>query len=170
MNYIPIILGTARKGRQSIKVARFVLENVEDFETELIDVRDWAKPATLRHPKNQEKVRNKIEKADGLIIVSPEYNSGYPGELKIFLDSFYDEYDDKPVGIIGVSAGSFGGVRMIEKLRPVLINLGMKPISSFVTFKNVKDLFDEKGAVRDDAYIKFVKELLSEIKEKTDNN
>ena len=144
MKYIPIILGTARKGRRSKEVADFVLDEVTDFQTEIIDVRDWAKSATKRFPEDGKELQKKIEKADGFIIVSPEYNSGYPGELKILLDSFLDEYSGKPVGIIGVSAGSFGGIRMIEKLRPVLINLGMMPISSFVTFKNVADIFKKE--------------------------
>jgi len=165
--YIPVILGTARKNRQSVKVARFVIEKVEGFETELIDVRDWAKPATARYSKDQEKLRKKMEKADGYIIVSPEYNSGYPGELKILLDSFLDEYSGKPVGIIGVSAGSFGGVRMIEKLRPILINLGMKPVSSKVTFKNIEEVFDEKGGLKKEDYDertdKFLKNVLKDV-------
>jgi len=156
-------LGTGRKGRQSAKVADFVLSQIDQFETELIDVRDWAKTETEKYPESQEELREKMEKADGLIIVSPEYNSGYPGELKILLDTFYAEYDDMPVGVIGVSAGGFGGVRMIEKLRPVLINMGMKPIGSIVTFKNVEDLFDDKNNLKEDIYLKFVNQFLEEM-------
>ncbi len=167
MTYIPVILGTARKNRQSIKVARFVVEKIKDFETELIDVKDRVKPATARYRKEDEDLRKKMEKADGYIIVSPEYNSGYPGELKILLDSFLDEYSGKPVGIIGVSAGSFGGVRMIEKLRPVLVNLGMKPVNSMVTFKNIGEVFNEKGELQEKAYHewtdKFLKNVLEDV-------
>ncbi len=163
MNVI-IILATGREGRQSEKVADFVLGRV-DFESEIIDVRDWAKPVTKRYPENQEKLREKFDRADGFIIVSPEYNSGYPGELKILLDSFLDEYQGKPVGVIGVSAGSFGGVRMIEKLRPVLINLGLEPIDRMVTFKNIGDVF-EGGELVEDIYNRFVDEFLDKLKEK----
>ena len=160
MKYIPIILGTAREGRRSKEVADFILDRITNFETEIIDVRDWAKSATKRYPEDQKELQEKIDKADGFIIVSPEYNSGYPGELKILLDSFLDEYAGKPVGIIGVSAGSFGGIRMIEKLRPVLVNLGMKPISSFVTFKNVADLEKEDLENYKELTDKFLKKLL----------
>ncbi len=168
--YIPIILATAREGRQSAKVADFLLEEITSFESEIIDVRDWAKPATERYPKNQEKLRKKMEKADGFIIVSPEYNSGYPGELKILLDTFLDEYDGKPVGIIGVSAGSFGGIRMIEKLRPILTNLGMSPISQMVTFKSIGNAFDENGNLVEKKYRDYISDFLKEIKTKTKNS
>ena len=165
--YIPIILATGRKGRQSEKVASFVYGKT-DFDSEIIDVRDWAKPVTERYPEDQKELKKKFEKADGFIIVSPEYNSGYPGELKILLDTFLSEYKDKKVGIIGVSAGSFGGVRMIEKLRPVLINLGLNPISSMVTSKNVGDLFKD-GKCQDEDYSRFVDEFLSDLKSKIKN-
>ncbi len=164
---IPIILATGREGRKSKRVADFTLRKA-DFETEIIDVRDWAKPVTKRYPEDQKELKKKIEEADGFIIVSPEYNSGYPGELKILLDTFLDEYKGKPVGIIGVSAGSFGGVRMIEKLRPVLVNLGMKPIRSFVTFKNIGTVFNEKGELLQKEYedylTEFINKLTQEIK------
>ena len=162
---IPIILATGRKGRESKKVADFVMKEAE-FETQIIDVRDWTKPVTERYPKSQEKLRKIIERADGFIIVSPEYNSSYPGELKILLDSFLDEYDDKPVGIIGVSAGSFGGLRMIEKLRPVLVNLGMQPIKSFVTFKEITTVFNDQGKLIKDDYKKYLAEFLNNLSQK----
>ena len=163
MNVI-IILATGRKGRQSEKVADFVFEKT-DFKSEIIDVRDWVKPVTEKYPEDQEELRQKFEQADGFIIVSPEYNSSYPGELKILLDTFLKEYEGKPVGIVGVSAGSFGGIRMIEKLRPVLINLGLVPISKMVTFKDVRSVFKDGELVKD-SYNQYVDEFLNKLKEK----
>src|SRR3989339_310389 len=145
--FIPVILGTAREGRQSEKVAQFVLEELRKTgnKTELIDVKDFPFPATGAQIPHLKELQEKIIKADAYIIVSPEYNHGYPGELKQLLDSFYDEYARKPVGICGVSKRGFGGVRMIEQLRPVLIELGMIPIRESVYFKDVREIFDENG-------------------------
>jgi NADPH-dependent FMN reductase len=61
-----------------------------------------------------------MERADGLVIVAPEYNHGYCGLLKHVLDSCLKEYIHKAVGIVGVSAGPFGGTRVIENLLPVM--------------------------------------------------
>lgn len=66
--------------------------------------------------------------ADGIVIVTPEYNRGYPGLLKYVLDTNLKEYIHKAVGICGVSAGGFGGARVIENLLPVLRELGLVTI------------------------------------------
>jgi len=100
--YIPIILGTAREGRQSEKVADFILHETlnSGLESEIIDVRDYRVEATDNTGElpQAKKLLEEISKADGLIIVSPEYNHGYPGELKMMLDMLYEEYSAKPVG------------------------------------------------------------------------
>src|SRR5262245_58802077 len=114
---IPVILGTARSGRESEKVAKFVHEFAvqHGFLTELVDVRDYLQSFT--EEKELTAWKEKATAADGFIIVSPEYNHGYPGELKMFLDSAYVEYNHKPLGIVGVSDGMAGGIRMAEQLR-----------------------------------------------------
>ncbi|MCX5726397.1 MAG: NAD(P)H-dependent oxidoreductase [Candidatus Saganbacteria bacterium] len=166
--YIPIILGTAREGRQSEKVARFMLLEVKKagLETELIDVRDYRVEATdnTETTPQAKSLGEKIKKADGLIVVSPEYNHGYPGELKMLLDMIYKQYAKKPLGICGVSAGGLGGARVVEQLRQVFIELRMVPIREALYFPAVQDLFDDKGNIKDPAsYSSRVKSFLDEL-------
>ena len=166
--FIPIILGTARENRASENVAKFVLGEIAkftDIETEIIDVRDYRLEAT-DNTKTQEvakKLSEKISRADGLIIVSPEYNHSYPGELKMMLDMLYQEYFKKPVGICGVSMGGLGGARMVEQLRLVAIELRMVPIREAVYFSNVSKLFDESGNINDQSYISRFKTFMDEM-------
>ncbi len=91
--YIPIILGTARKDRQSERVAQFILRKtlVKNTESEILDVRDYRIEATDNTGQipQAKKLAKKIKKAVALIIVSPEYNHSYPGELKMMLDVLY---------------------------------------------------------------------------------
>lgn len=145
--FIPVLLGTGRDGRQSEKAAHFVvsvLEEKEGVSTELVDVRSfgyqvsvppWDPNGTERKETSWQKT---MSRADGLIIVVPEYNRGYPGELKLALDSLYDEYDKKPVGLCGVSSGSFGGARVVEHIKPVLLELGMVPVKPAVHFRTIE--------------------------------
>ena len=165
---IPVILGTARAGRQSEKVAKFILEETEKagFETELIDVREFRTDATdnTQASPQARKLSQNIEKADALIIVSPEYNHGYPGELKMMLDMLYDQYAGKPVGFCGVSAGGLGGARVVEQLRQVVIELHMLPIREALYFPAVQNLFDEKDTMKDPgAYKDRIKSFLDEL-------
>ncbi|MDD5172204.1 MAG: NAD(P)H-dependent oxidoreductase [Candidatus ainarchaeum sp.] len=165
--YIPIILGTARQGRESEKVARFMLNEVKSagIATNLLDVRDFRLPATdnSKTSPQAKKLAAAITKADAIIIVSPEYNHGYPGELKMMLDLLYEEYAGKPLGIVGVSIGPFGGARMVEQLRLVAIELQMIPIREALHFPNIQDCFDGKGMVKDEEYKKRVKKFLDKL-------
>lgn len=166
--FIPVILGTPRQGRVSEHAARFVLDEVrkrEDVETELIDVRDLKLPMTdageqIKDPQ----FSATVARADALIIVTPEYNHGYPGLLKHALDSNLKEYIHKAVGICGVSAGQFGGARVIENLLPVMRELGLVTIFWDVNFSTAQEAFDEKGNLVEQAYVrrfdKFIKELI----------
>lgn len=163
--YIPVILGTAREGRQAEKVANFVLGEVKHFglETELIDVRDFHNGATGKEPFHIHELAKKISLADGYIVVTPEYNHGYPGELKMMLDLFYEEYNRKPIGFCGVSAGILGGARVVEQLRLVSIEFRMVPIREAVYFGNVQKLFDGKGEIQDPSYRDRMKKFLEEL-------
>jgi len=164
--FIPIILGTAREGRESEKVANFVLSETKKygFETELIDVKNFAATATWAKKKEiNDKLSETIKRADGLIIVSPEYNHGYPGELKMFLDNLYQEYFYKPLAICGVSAGNLGGARMAEQLRLVAVELHLIPIREAVYFSSVKNLFDEKADIKDGSYSERLKAMFKEL-------
>jgi NAD(P)H-dependent FMN reductase len=103
-------------------------------------------------------------RADALILVSPEYNHGYPGLLKHALDSNLKEYIHKAVGICGVSAGPFGGTRVIENMLPVMRELGLVTIFWDVNFSSVQNAFDDQGKLKDPSYLKrfdkFIKELI----------
>src|SRR5438270_3609942 len=165
--FIPVILGTARQGRQSEHVARFVLQRTKrraGVETELIDVRTLA----MRLDDAGEQMKDlafsaTVERCDGLILVTPEYNHGYPGLLKHALDMNLKEYIHKAVGICGVSAGPFGGARVIENLAPVMRELGLVTIFEDVNFGTVQTLFDEQGQLLNEEYIGRVDKFLNEL-------
>ena len=165
--FIPVILGTARQGRQSEHVARFVFEQAKkcvDVETELIDVRKL--PMRLDDAGEQMKdaaFSATIERCDGIILVVPEYNHGYPGLLKHALDMNLKEYIHKAVGICGVSAGPFGGARVIEGLLPVMRELGLVAIFEDVNFGRVGTLFDEHGNLLEQSYLRRVEKFLNEL-------
>ena len=106
----------------------------------------------------------KMNKSDALVVVSPEYNHGYSGLLKHVLDSCLKEYIHKAVGIVGVSAGPFGGTRVIQNLLPVMREIGLVTIFWDVNFSSVQKVFTKDGKLLDGSYIpridKFLKELI----------
>ena len=166
--FIPVILGTVRKGRASENVARFVFEQVkqrEGVETELVDICELKLPGDDAGEQIKHKRFSEIcERADGLVLVVPEYNHGYPGMLKHVLDSNLKEYIHKAVGICGVSAGGFGGTRVIQSLLPVLRELGLVTIFWDGNFSGAQNLFDTNGKILDEAtHVKRVDKFLGEL-------
>jgi len=165
--FIPVILGTARQGRESEHAAHFVFEQTKkraNVETELIDVRSL--PMRLDDAGEQMKdpaFSATVERCDGLIIVTPEYNHSFPGLLKHALDMNLKEYIHKAVGICGVSAGAFGGARVIEHLLPVMRELGLVAIFEDVNFGKVGTLFDERGNLLNESYVRRVDKFLDEL-------
>ena len=173
MFYIPIIVGSTRRDRQTIKAARFVLKKAQErgVQTELLDLAEYNFPIMeerLHHrddpPPRLQEFAGKIARADSILIVSPEYNNGYPGVLKNALDYLLPEYERKPFGIVTVSAGGFGGLTCLAQLRLVAIGLGAFPIPDNLAISRVRDSFKEDGTPNDPSYDKrsagFLDELL----------
>ena len=165
--FIPVILGTTRKGRRSEHAARFVFEETRkrsSVETEFVDICDI--PMRLDDAGEQMKdagFSSLVTRADGLILVVPEYNHGYPGLLKHALDMNLDEYIHKAGGICGVSAGSFGGARVIEALLPVMRELGLVTIFNDVNFGHAGKIFREDGKLLDHIFVRRTAKFLDEL-------
>jgi NAD(P)H-dependent FMN reductase len=166
--YLPVILGTTRKGRMSAHAARFVwgeLAKRAGVETELIDI------ARVPFPIDDagEEARDpdfaaRMARADGLVLVVPEYNHSFPGLFKHVLDTCLAEYIHKPAGIVGVSAGPFGGSRVVQSLLPALREVGLVATFTDLNFGRVYDVFDEgSGELHEPAFVRRSADFLDEL-------
>lgn len=167
--FIPIILGTPRKDRESENVAKWVYSKMQDrdeIESKFFDVRDFDLPRDHYGTEiggDFPEWRDAITRADGLVIVTPEYNHGYPGALKSVLDLLLKEYIHKAVAIVGVSAGPWGGTRVIESMVPMVRELGLTVTFSDLNFPSVRSKFDADGNLLDEAYENRVRGFLDEL-------
>ena len=173
MYYIPVILGSIRRNRESVKVARFVSNSLAaqpGVTTELIDLKKLDLPMMeerLRFrsdpPSRVSDFSAQIDRADSIVIVTPEYNSGYPGVLKNALDDLKDEYRRKPFGIITVSAAWSGGILCLASLRQVILHLGGVPIPATLPISKVQEVFDDEGNPRDQQFHQRIKMFFDEL-------
>jgi NAD(P)H-dependent FMN reductase len=167
--FLPILLGTNRKGRQSENVAKWLFGKMnerEDVETKFFDVRDFKLPQDdygTAIGKDFPEWRDAIIKADGLVVVAPEYNHAYPGSMKSVLDLLLKEYIHKAVALVGVSASPWGGTRVVEACVPMVRELGLAVTFRDLNFPQVQNKFDESGNLLDEKYDKFVVDFLDEL-------
>ncbi|MCU0378652.1 MAG: NAD(P)H-dependent oxidoreductase [Bacteroidales bacterium] len=155
MKKIAILSPSVRRGRISHRVALFfrnyIIENGL-AETDIIDLAEYNFPLfyeRLRLMKDPSpevvSFAGRIRSADGIIILVPEYNGGYPASLKNVIDLLYDEWRRKPVALATVSDGPFGGSQVITSIQFILwkMKAWTVPAQHPVTF--VSKSFDESG-------------------------
>jgi len=166
---IPVLLGTNRKLRNSIFPAKWLVGEMAkraEIRTRLFDVAEFALPHDDYGQELKDQFpewRDAIIQADGLVIVSPEYNHGYPGSLKAVLDLLLREYVHKSVAFVGVSAGPWGGTRMIEAMVPMVRELGLAVTFTDLNFPFVQKTFDQEGKLLDNAFERRVTDFLDEL-------
>ncbi|HEY0726832.1 MAG TPA: NAD(P)H-dependent oxidoreductase [Pyrinomonadaceae bacterium] len=167
--FLPILLGTNRKLRKSHLAAQWLLGEMKkrpEIETRLFDTAEFALPHDDYGQEIKDSFpewRDAIVRADGLVIVTPEYNHGYPGALKSVLDLLLREYVHKAVAFVGVSAGPWGGTRVIEAMVPMVRELGLAVCFTDLNFPKVQSTFDEQGKLLNPLYEKFVSDFLDEL-------
>ncbi len=172
-----IIWGSSRTGRKGGVVSDWVKSEVAKdsrFEIDFIDLRELnlpffdepTSPFSMKslddytHPEGRTWAE-RIQKADGVIIVTPEYNHGPPGVLKNTLDWAGPPWIDKPVGFISYGSGA-GGARAVEQLRSTTIELGLINVANAIHFEGFRQTF-ESGEEPSDRSNEKIKKMLNEI-------
>jgi len=168
-----VILGSVRRGRMSERVATFVMNRLAatpDVQAELVDLAVLDLPIMEERlgkidpsPAGVPELGAKIQAADALIIVSPEYNHGYPGVLKNALDYFYAQYKRTPVALVTVSNGGHGGVNAWAQLVTVLTHMGAIVLPVTVAVSHVEKSFSPEGEALEPVYVKRTDGLISEL-------
>jgi len=175
MPHIVIISSSVREGRNSHRVAKYFKRFVEEKQmgsAEILDLKRYNFPLFEERLKHQESpsaevldFATRIKNADGVIIVTPEYNGGYPASIKNAIDLLYSEWHRKPVAISTVSDGVFGGSQVIISLQFIMWKMKAWTVPAMFPVPSVLESFDEEGrpynnqATRERAS-KFINEIL----------
>ena len=178
MKHIAIISASVRSGRLSHRVALYFKRYLEEnnlASPEILDLKEYNFPVFNERLRLQKEpspaameFAGKIKSADGVIIVTPEYNGGYPASLKNAIDLLYDEWYHKPVAISTVSDGNFGGSQVLISVQFTLWKMKARTITALFPVPRVMDSFDENGIPSDinstgKRAANFIRELLSAI-------
>ena len=157
---MPVIVGSVRRGRLSIRVARFMRNKLREagIDAPLLDLAEIGLPVMEERlhmrddpPPGLAHFAKAIAESDGVVVVSPEYHGSIPGVLKNALDYLRSEWDRKPVGIVTVSGGGFGGVQVHNHLQLLFLRLNAVPVAA-IAVSNVATSFDEDGVAQQERY------------------
>lgn len=175
MKHITILSSSVREGAKSPRVALYFKQYIESnnlAEVSIIDLAEYNFPIFTERLKFQKnptektlEFAEKIKSADAVLIVTPEYNGGYPASLKNVTDLLYEEWKHKPIAISMVSAGQFAGTQVITSLLFTLWKIGATMVPSMFPVANIEKSFDEEGNATDKEETDkrsaaFIKELL----------
>ena len=159
---IPVLVGSVRRGRQSIRVARFAADRLQaaGAGAPLLDLAEIDLPIMEERlhkrddpPPGLVGFSRAIRSADAVVVVSPEYNGSWPGVLKNALDYIHGEWFRKPVGIVTVSAGSYGGVQLHNHLQLFFLRVKALPVAG-MNVSGVGHAFGENGEPLEPRYEK----------------
>ena len=154
---IALTIGTNRPGSNTRKVARHIRGIYQNMSVALrtIDLEDlpseiFAPGAYEEKPEFFLTFSEAIIEADGLVVVTPEYNGGMPGVLKYFIDmlKFPDSFQDRPVCFVGIAAGEWGGLRPVEQLQQIFSYRNAHIYPKRVFIPSVNEALNEEGNLK----------------------
>ena len=160
---ITLISSSIREVRKSHRAAIALhryMRQLDGHEVELLDLMEYTLPPFDELMEDQSNpselllnVHAKIDSADGLIFISPEYNGGYSPILKNTIDYFPKEtYRKKPIGVVTASSGKMAGTRAAHQLQLLVLALKAYPCPQMLMVPKVQKTFDEEGYLTDPSF------------------
>lgn len=146
---LALLMGSDREGRFCDTVTRWAVRQIngrEEFALDLLDPLELSLPHRIERTPSApvQAFRERIRRADAFVVVTPEYNHGYPAALKAMIDHADEEWYAKPVGIVSYG-GISEGLRAVEQLRLVFAELHAVTIRDTVSFHFARRQFDAAG-------------------------
>lgn len=159
---LQIISGTDRRDANALRIAKYLQKQYaqlpeSEVQPEIINLQDFPTQEVvggkygLETPEEIQSFFQPLLKADALVIVCPEYNGGYPGILKLFIDylPFPESFDKKPIAFVGEANGAFGGMRAVEQLQQVVGYRHAHVFPERVFISRVNKKFDDEEGIKD---------------------
>lgn len=155
---VQLIVGSTRQNRLSPSIASWIEKQVaknDELELEVIDLKDLNLPLfdepmpPSMAPGESEAAKAwaaKVSSADAFIVLSPEYNAGYPGVLKNAIDYLKKEWHHRPVAFVTYGFG--GGVSSAAQLRQVFARIGAEMVETGVAI-DIGGILNETGGITD---------------------
>jgi FMN reductase len=162
--HIVVITGSVRPGNYTRMAAELVVDELNKQSNVFVELID---PATLVLPfpgmnpdaPGSRILKEKVAAATGVVLATPEYHGSFSSVMKLVIENlgFPSVLAGKPVGLLGVAAGSIGAIKSLEHLRGVVSHIGAIPLPLPVSIANVQKVFDAQGHILDPVQEKLIR-------------
>jgi NAD(P)H-dependent FMN reductase len=167
---IPVVLGSVRQNRHSERPARLLVERLRGLghHAPLVDLRELDLPIYGQRADQDglpavAALQAAAAGADAMVWLTPEYNHSFTSATKNAIDFLHAELRRKPMAVCGLSGGNLGGVRAVEQLKLVLIEMHAVPIRDSVYFSDARTIFDDRGGLQRPEYLGRIDDMLAEL-------
>jgi NAD(P)H-dependent FMN reductase len=165
---VAVIVGSIREGRAGAAITDWFVAQAEprdDLDLDVLDLAELALPVVFpddeaRIPTSVTAAGHRLDAADAIVVVTPEYNHSFPASLKNAVDWFHAEWFAKPIAFVSYG-GRAEGVRAVEQLRQVFVEVHAMTTRDGVSI-NV-DTVDERGWPASDGVEGAAKLMLDEL-------
>jgi len=156
------LIATNRPGSNTAKVAAHVAEiyAAKGSPLHILDLHKlppeiFAPGSYAEKPASFAPFQDALSKASGIVVVTPEYNGGFPGVFKYFIDmlKFPETFAGKPFAFVGLSAGGGGAVRPVEQFSTLVIYLRGIIYPGMVSIPAIHNHLDDKDRIKTSEYV-----------------
>lgn len=168
---ITLVSGTNRPGSNTRKVTA-VIEGIYrelGVATRTLDLHElppelFSPDAYANKPAALAPFAQAVLDADGLVVVTPEYNGSFPGVLKLFIDhlKFPESFESRPVCFVGLAAGVWGALRSVEQLQTIFGYRNAFVFPKRVFMPGIGNAFDPQGQFANTDLVKRLREQAGE--------
>jgi NAD(P)H-dependent FMN reductase len=174
MPTLTVIIGSTRPGRAGLPIAEWFIDRARShggFDVEVADLAEIRLPLfdEPNHPRLRQYVHQhtkdwsaRIDRADAVVFVTPEYNYGYPATIKNAIDYLNQEWHDKPVGFVSYG-GVAAGTRAVQQLKQILTTLRMVPVFDSVNIPFHTQLIQDGRFQANEVLEQAAKAMLDEL-------
>lgn len=169
---IAILLGSVRMGRQTHKIAYYLKKKLENrnIKTDLIDLVENPLPVLKERvghhpdpPENAVEISDRLDQANAILLVTPEYHGSISGVLKNAIDYYWSEFQKKSIGVVAASAGGFGGINASTHLQQIILRVGAYPMPLKLLVPEIHNAFDDSFEPQNESIIKSTENFLDEF-------
>ena len=167
---IVVINGTVRPGNYTSMASALVVDELKKdpkVTVHLINPGDYHLPFPGVHPdaEGTKRLQEEVKNATAVVLATPEYHGSFSSVMKLVIENlgFPSVLAGKPVGLLGVAAGSIGAIKSLEQLRSVCSHIGAIVLPLPVSVPNVQKVFDATGRPVDPAVERLIRSLATNV-------